>query len=143
MRIEHTVDIHRPVDEVFAFVTDVDNLPRWQSGLLEVRKQADATGLGARHVEVRSMLGKHVEQTLEVTAFEPGARLDLAVVEGPMQLTVRHTFSTVDGGTRIAVVGEGDPGPLFALAGPFIGRTVKKHIQADFGRLKALLETAG
>lgn len=140
MKIEYAVEIGRPVDEVFGFVSDPANLPQWQSGLLEVRKESDASGVGARHLEVRSMLGKRVEQTLEVTVFEPGSRLDLEVVEGPVQLAVRHTFASVDGGTRITVVGEGDPGPLFTLAGPLIGRAVKKQGQADFARLKSLLE---
>ena len=143
MRIEHTVEIERPVAEVFAFMADPDNLPQWQSGLLEVRRESGASGVGARHLEVRTMLGKRIEQTLEVTALEPNSQLDLAVVEGPVQQTVRHTFEGTDRGARVTVVGEGDPGALFALAGPLIARAVKKQSQADFKRLKALLESGG
>jgi uncharacterized membrane protein len=140
VRIEHSLEIDRPLGEVFAFVADPDNLPRWQSGLIEVRKEPGEGGVGARHLEVRSILGKRVEQTLEVTAFEPDTRLDLEVVEGPIQVSVQHTFASIDGGTRITVVGEGDPGPMFILAGPLIGRAVKRQSRADFARLKAVLE---
>ncbi len=141
MRIEHTIEIDRPVDDVFAFMADPDNLPQWQSGLLEVRRESATGGVGARHLEVRTILGKRIEQTLEVTALVPGSQLDLSVVEGPVQLTVRHTFEATDRGARVIVVGEGDPGALFALAGPLIARAVKKQSQTDFKRLKGLLES--
>jgi uncharacterized protein YndB with AHSA1/START domain len=140
MRIEHTIEIDRPVDDVFAFIADPDNLPKWQSGLLEVRRESAASGVGARHLEVRTMLGKRIEQTLEVTAFEPCSRLDLRVVNGPVKLTIGHTFTRLADGTRITVVGEGDPGPLFALGGPIVARAVKRQSRADFGRLKRILE---
>jgi uncharacterized membrane protein len=141
LRIEHTIEIGRPVDEVFSFLADPDNLPQWQSGLLEVRREPGSSGVGARHLEVRSMLGKRIEQTLEVTALDPGSRLDLAVVQGPVQLTVRHTFEPTDAGTRVSIVGEGDPGGLFAFAAPVIARAIKRQSQADFQRLKTVLES--
>jgi uncharacterized membrane protein len=141
LRIEHTIEIDRPVDEVFSFLADPENLPRWQSGLLEVRREPGPSGVGARHLEVRSMLGKRIEQTLEVTALDPGAQFDLAVVQGPVQLTVRHTFERTDTGTRVSIVGEGDPGALFAFAAPVIARAIKRQSQADFQRLKTVLES--
>jgi uncharacterized protein YndB with AHSA1/START domain len=140
VRLQHSVVVARPVDDVFAFLADPDNLPRWQSGLVEVRKAGTEAGIGARHVEVRSFMGKQIEQTLEVTAYEPPRVLDFTVVEGPLSLCVGHTLSAEDGGTRIDVVGEGEIGPLFRLAEPLVVRAVKKQSQADFKRLKQVLE---
>ena len=143
MRLEHSLVIDRPVAEVFAFVADPDNLPRWQSGLLEVEKLSGDGGVGSRHREVRSMLGRRIEQVLEVTALSPDQRLDLEVVEGPMHLTVEHTFEQAGAGTRITVVGQGDAGTLFRFAGPVIARAVKKQSQSDFARLRTVLEPGG
>jgi uncharacterized membrane protein len=140
VRLEHSLVIDRPVDEVFAFVADPDNLPRWQSGLLEVTRLSGDGGVGSRHREVRSTLGRRIEQVLEVTALTPNERLDLEVVEGPMHLSVGHAFEAAGDGTRITVVGEGEPGPLFALAGPLVARAVKKQSQSDFARLRKVLE---
>jgi uncharacterized protein YndB with AHSA1/START domain len=140
MRLEHSVVVARPVEDVFAFLAEPDNLPRWQSGLVEVRKAGTETGVGARHVEVRSFMGKQIEQTLEVTAYEPPRVLDFSVVEGPLSLRVGHTLRAEDGGTRIDVVGEGEIGPLFRLAEPFVVRAVKKQSEGDFRRLKKVLE---
>lgn len=140
MRLEHSLTVARPVEEVFAFIADPANLPSWQSGLVEVRPESTGPGLGARHGEVRSFMGKHIEQTLEVTAYEPPTRLDFAVVQGPLPLRVEHTFAPTDAGTEIHVVGEGDVGALFRLAEPLVVRAVKRQSQADFARLKELLE---
>lgn len=143
MRLEHSLVIDRPVADVFAFLADPDNLPRWQSGLLEVEKLSGDGGVGSRHREVRSMLGRRIEQVLVVTALTPDQRLDLEVVEGPMHLTVEHTFEPAGDGTRITVVGHGEAGALFSLAGPLIARAVKKQSQSDFARLRTVLETGG
>ena len=143
MRLEHSLVIHRPVADVFAFVADPDNLPQWQSGLLEVEKLSGDGGLGSRHREVRSMLGRRIEQVLEVTALTPDERLDFEVVEGPLHLSVEHTFEPVGESTRITVVGHGDAGRLFSLAGPLVARAVRKQSESDFARLRAVLETCG
>ena len=143
MRLEHSLVIHRPVADVFAFVADPDNLPQWQSGLLEVEKLSGDGGVGSRHREVRSLLGRRIEQVLEVTALTPDRRLDFEVVEGPVHLSVEHTFEPAGDDTRITVVGQGDTGTLFSLAGPLIARAVKKQSQSDFARLRTVLETGG
>ena len=143
VRLEHSLVIHRPVAEVFAFVADPDNLPRWQSGVVDVEKLSGDGGVGSCHREVRSVLGKRFEQVLEVTALIPDRRLDLEVVEGPMHLSVEHAFEPAGDGTRITVVGHGEPGKLFSLAGPLVARAVKKQSQSDFARLRQVLESGG
>jgi uncharacterized protein YndB with AHSA1/START domain len=140
MRLEHSLVVERPVDEVFAFLADPQNLPRWQSDVLAVRAEAGARGVGARHIEVRRFMGRKIEQTLEVTAYEPGRRLDLAVVQGPLSLRVGHTLAPDGEGTRIEVVGEGELGPLFWLAEPLVLGALRQQSRTDFARLKRVLE---
>lgn len=141
MRLEHTIDIRRPVDEVFTFIADPCNLPQWQSDVLEVHTEpTTGPGKGSRHREIRFVVGMRIEQTLEVAAFVPSERLDLKVVDGPLQLSVSHTFASIKDGTRITIVGEGDPGPLFLFAGPLVMRTMRSQSRRAFARLKVLLE---
>lgn len=139
MRAAHSIVVARPPEEVFAFLADVRNLPRWQTGIVDLRAEGEPA-LGARHVEVRSLLGKHVEATLEVTAYEPPRRLDLTVVEGPLKLRVAHTLEPADGGTLLRVEGEGEPGKLFRFAGPLLAKAVEKQTRDDLARLKQVLE---
>jgi uncharacterized protein YndB with AHSA1/START domain len=140
VRLEHSLVVRRPPEQVFAFVADPANLPAWQLGIAEVRPLSPEPSLGSQHVEVRIFLGKRIEQTLEVTAFEPPSRLDLAVVDGPLALRVSHMFSEDVAGTLLDVVGEGDVGTLFRLAEPLVVRAVKRQSRIDFERLKQVLE---
>ena len=49
IKIEHSVVVDRPVEEVFAYATDVSKVPEWQTSALEARvdgpMQAGATGV--------------------------------------------------------------------------------------------------
>lgn len=142
VKLEDSIFIQHPLEQTFAFVADPANLPRWQSGVVEVRADANEPALGARHVEVRSIMGVHVEQTVEIVAYEPNRRLDVKVVDGPLSLQVGHSFGARDGGTTIDVVGEGDVGALFRMAEFLVARALKRQARQDFERLKELLETA-
>ena len=45
---EKIINIHRPIELVFAFVSDLQNGPRWQPELLEVRPITEGSlGIGS------------------------------------------------------------------------------------------------
>ncbi|MBA2513779.1 MAG: SRPBCC family protein [Solirubrobacterales bacterium] len=57
--LETTVEISRPVTEVFAFVADQTNAPRWQGGLHEVRRLTEGPlGVGTEHEFIRRFAGR-------------------------------------------------------------------------------------
>jgi uncharacterized protein YndB with AHSA1/START domain len=139
--VEHTVEIARPPAEVFAWLTDPENLRSWQETLVELRQVSNGPiGVGTRLVEVRSFLGKRVESELEVTAYEPDRRLDLRTVSGPISFEVSHTLDATPGGTRLHVEGEAERGGRFRLADALVARQARRQFRADFERLKQLLE---
>jgi uncharacterized membrane protein len=143
-RAEHTVVVERPPDEVFRFLTDLSNVPDWQSGAVEVRAPA-SVDVGATYVEVLKFLGKRIEATLEVTEFEPGRRFSVRAVSGPMPFQVRHRLEPQNGGaaTRIHVELEGEPGGVFRLAEPLVMRNAQRQIEGDFATLKRMVEAGG
>ena len=142
MTLEHEIVIERPLDEVFAFVTDPANAPRWQSGVLSTTKTSDEPmGAGVRWREVRTFLGRRVEGTLEATEYDPDRLFALRSVSGTVAIEVRHLFETFDGGTRIRVLAEGDAGRLGRLGGRFVRRAAERQLKGDLARLKQLLET--
>ena len=38
IRVQGSVEIHRPLQEVFNYVSDVDNYPKWMAHVMGVRK---------------------------------------------------------------------------------------------------------
>jgi carbon monoxide dehydrogenase subunit G len=141
MRYERSIEIASPVADVFEFITYLGNLPSWQPTVREVDWDDDPIEEGSTFVETREMLGRRIRSRLEVTALEPTSEFSIRVVEGPVQLTVRHLLEPAAGGTRLTLEAEGEAGGLMRLAAPFAERAAARQAAADLERLKQLLET--
>jgi uncharacterized membrane protein len=144
-RAEHTVVVGRPADEVFEFLTDLSNVPSWQSGSIDVQEPKGMLGVGTTYVQVLRFLGKRIKARLEVTEFEPGRRFALKTLSGPVPFEVRHTLEPADGqgATRLRVELEGEPGGFFKLADGLVERNAQRQIERDFATLKELVEARG
>jgi carbon monoxide dehydrogenase subunit G len=132
MRAELTVEIARPPEEVFSYLTDVSNLPSWQSGV------KSATRRDGRIEESRSLLGRQVHTTLEIVDEEDPRLFTLRALDSPVPFTVRHELEPAEGGTRLTITAEGDvPG----FAAKFFARRAEGQFRKDFARLKKNLES--
>jgi uncharacterized membrane protein len=140
-RFEHEVTIERAPADVFAYLTELGNLPEWQSSIVEIRREDDGPlGVGERFAEVRRVAGRRIESTIEVAALEPDREFALRVVDGPVPGTVRHLVAADGQATRLTVVGELTGGGLRSLAGPLLERAAKREGERDLLRLKQVLE---
>jgi len=135
VRAEVVVEIARPPEEVYAYLTDVSNLPRWQSGVHAARRE------GSRIHESRHMLGRELRTTLEIEEEDPPRVFALRALTSPVPFSVRHELEPSGAGTRLRVVGEGDAGMLPGFAAGVMARRAEKQFRKDFERLKQLLET--
>jgi uncharacterized protein YndB with AHSA1/START domain len=141
VRFDFDVEIRRPVPEVFAYVTDVRNLPQWQRATSEAEwVLGEGARTGARIRQKTRFLGRTVDLELEVAAYERDRRFDLRTVKGPISFRVHHVFEPSDGGTTIRFAGEGEGGGFFRLAGSALAKRAEREARADFARLKAILE---
>jgi uncharacterized protein YndB with AHSA1/START domain len=143
IRVEASVVINRPPDEVFAYATDPANVPEWQSSALEAgvdgQLQAGATGR-----EVRKFLGRRMESTIRIEEYEPPRRFVVQVTSGPTPFRVEHSVEPADHGSRISVIMEGEPGGPFKLApGRFVVRGIRRELEGNFATLKDILESRG
>jgi carbon monoxide dehydrogenase subunit G len=132
VRAELTIEIARTPDDVFAYLTDVSNLPAWQAGV------KSATQHDGRIEESRSLLGKELTTTLEIVDREEPTLFTLRVLDSPVPFTVRHELEPADdGGTRLTVTAEGEV-PGFAAG--LLARRAERQFRKDFERLKRILE---
>jgi uncharacterized membrane protein len=140
-RIERSIVIGRPVDEVFEFTHDLTRNPLWQTTLVELEVLTDGPmRTGTRWQEARRFLGKRIETVLELTEYEPNTRSAVKMVSGPVPLTGTYTFEPVDGATRFTVTGELDAHGFFKLAEPVFARITGRELESNLGHLKDLLE---
>ncbi len=143
MRIEESIEINRPVEGVFAYVSDVNHLPEWAGTTIEV-KGAPAGPLhdGATFADVGKFLGRRIETPFQATVDAPH-RLGYRSTGGLVPHDWTYTFESLGPGTRMTLAVEGEPGGFFRLAGPLLERALKRQVGTDLQRLKDLLETKG
>ena len=143
VEFELEVSIARPVAEVFAYVTDVRNLPAWQESALEAEWEGDGpVAIGSRIREKRTFLGRTAESELEVTGYAPDRRFDVEALTGPIRFRIRHSFEEIGGKTLLRVRAEAETGGMLRLAGPMVARQAERQFRSDLERLKDVLESA-
>lgn len=141
--IEHAVEVRidRSPADVFAFVTDAANHPRWDTSSLSMR--ADQPGpwaAGSTFHEVRKMGPRQMEIQSKVAALVPGQSMDIDSLTGPefhghWRLSPDGDGTVLRWSCEMAVDGPG------RLLQPLIARSFKKACDQNFARLKKLLET--
>jgi uncharacterized membrane protein len=141
IRIGHSVEIARPPEEVFAFVADLRNDPRWNSAIDEVRQTPEGPpGLGTTFWTVARFLGRRFETPEEVTEYEPDRKLSTEVTSGPLRFTSGRIVEGVAGGARLTLTAEGHSGGFFGIAEPIFVRLAARRLETELANLKDLLE---
>ena len=141
IKLEHNVVINRPIEEVFAYATNVENAPKWKSRLLEVRRISEGpVGVGTREVHVGKVLGWKPKTTVEITEYEPNRKVGFKTISGPLSAKGEFIFESVEGGARVTLVAGREPSGFLKLIGPIVARIAQRQLETDLAKLKELLE---
>ena len=136
--------IDRSPMDVYDFVRDQDNAPKWLSGWLETRPTNDVEGVGYTWIDVVEMFGRPVETEFETTAMEPGRLIAFKSRGGSFPIRGRYSFAPAGQGTAVTFALEGEPGGFFKLAQqlaePLLGRMIQRQWEANVANLKDILE---
>lgn len=133
--------IDRPVKDVFEFVTNPNNMSKWNSAVISLQQiTPGAVGMGTKFKNVGEMLGRRIEGEMQVVAFEPDSKYGFQMNAGPMQVNVVLSFKTVGTGTKINLNAQGNPAGVFKLAEGVMQGRVKSMMEENLARLKSVLE---
>jgi uncharacterized protein YndB with AHSA1/START domain len=140
IHLEKSTIVRRPSHEVFAFVADQTNAPRWQSGIVEVRRLTDGPpGVGSRHTFTRSLMGRRMTGENEYVAFEPGERVEFRTTSGP-RLLASYAVTAIPEGTRLTATMDVDFSGIMSVAEPLVARALSRDVVANLARLTSILE---
>lgn len=140
--IKHTVEItiDRPPAEVFAFLTDASNHPRWDSSAVSMRQDEPGEwATGTTFHEVRKMGPRQMEIQSKVVDLVTNERLDIDSVTGPefhghWRLAAEGAGTVLRWSAELAVDGPG------RILQPLIARSFRKNCDQNFTRLKQVVE---
>src|SRR3954453_6869311 len=127
---------------VSAGLVDLKRLPEWQESALGSSCDGPLAE-GSLITERRRIMGREVQNELQVTAYDPPRRLTLKALGGPVPFTVDHQLVPDGDSTLVHLIAEAKPGTFMKLAEPMLARQAEQQLRADFERLKEQLEAEG
>lgn len=144
MQLSAAQVIRRPAEDVFAFVSDAANNPRWQGGMRKCEwTSPPPIGVGSTYRQEAAFLGRRIVTDFVVVAHEPRRSVTIRSTSGPFPITVRRSVTPIDASSsRVEAAITGEPGRFFRIAGPLLQRLAQRSVTADYRRLKALLDGA-
>jgi uncharacterized membrane protein len=142
--IKHKTEIviNRPVNQVFAYMTETQHLPDWQPGLIKAENMSGAPWqAGTRLRERRTLGGRQIETVSEISALNPEQGFTVRSLTGP-QTNGEFRLETVKSGTRVRFAIQLQMSGFMRLAEPFIAKELKQQADNSLVRLKQLVEMA-
>jgi uncharacterized protein YndB with AHSA1/START domain len=140
-RIDGEIVINRPVEEVFDFVADERNEPRYNPGMLRAEKLSPGPlRLGSRFRAEMRTRPRPMVMTIEFTGYERPRRLASTTHLSTMDIQGMLTFDPVPAGTRMRWSWNLQPRGLLKLATPVVARIGQRQERAIWTGLKRLLE---
>ncbi len=139
-----SITIERPIHEVFSYVTDVEKMPRWVSGVKKARLLSKEMGKGARYVLDYVTGWRSIDVEIEVTEFTPPKAFASRSFRGPFVFEGRMELREVDSATEVTNIIEGGPDSLstrFAswLLAPLLRRSFGKRLHRELEDLSRAL----
>lgn len=146
MGFQISQDIRRSPLDVFAFIADFRNMPRWYEAVDHVTATTPTlTGTGARFQMVRSLPGGPVSNDVEITSYRQDEEVTFTSINGPTPFQYGYLVEPNGEGSRLILNGmisaEGLPGPAAHL-GPLAGQFFKQGMKKNLRELKRILETS-
>jgi len=144
-RFGATVVIDRPIEEVFAFLADGENDPKFSSRVLEIKKTTDGPpGVGTVFASTVKDAGVKTSREFRLTEFEPPAKIRWTE-------TSKNAVTAPEGGYDLEPAGDGTQvtfynvleghgiGKLFA---PLALRSARKGADQFAASIKAAVEAS-
>lgn len=141
-RVEKSVMVNRPVEEVYRFWRNFENLPRVMSHLESVEvKDAKRS-----HWVAKAPVGTSVEWDAEIIDERPNESIAWRSLPGAdVENSGTVRFRRTDGGTEIQVTLEYTPpgGALGATVARLFGENPEQQLEEDLQRFKREMEGSG
>jgi uncharacterized membrane protein len=145
MAIHESIEIGRPLQEVFDYACDANRFTEWQTNLVEVKTETEGpVRVGSRMRQTRRVGRGTRAFTVEVTDGDLPRWHSFKGIDGPVRPRGKITLEALDGGqrTRYSVELDFEGHGFGLLLTPLVRRNASKSVPEDLRRLKQKLESA-
>ncbi|MEZ0069640.1 uncharacterized protein YndB with AHSA1/START domain [Streptacidiphilus sp. MAP12-20] len=145
-QFEGTVEIDRPVEEVFAFLADGENDPKFSPRVLEMEKETDGpTSVGTVYRSTVKDAGMKSHREFKITEFQPPTRLRWTEVSKNLVTGAEGGYDLerlAEGKTRLRVYNILEGHGIGKLLEGFALSAARKDADAFAHRIKAAVEAS-
>jgi hypothetical protein len=141
--IQDSVVIHKPVEEVFSYASNLDNSKEIMENVVEIERLTEGPlQVGSKFKETREIRGRKASSIIEFTEFLPNERYAVKSETNGLKVVYHYDFKrTVEGGTKVVFQGDiHTSGFMMKLTKPIIRKILKKEDGGHLNQLKRLLE---
>jgi carbon monoxide dehydrogenase subunit G len=132
--------ISAPRERVAALATDPSNDTTWIGGIKRVKVLTEGEiAVGTQVERTASFMGRSFDYVLEIEDLRPGRRVAMRSLKAPFPMTVVYEFEDAEDGTLARIRVDGEPGRLYAVAGPLMDAAVRRNLRRDLERLEQLV----
>jgi uncharacterized protein YndB with AHSA1/START domain len=137
-----TVTIARPVEDVFAVLSDVTKVPAWSSNTVEetLLTPGPLRKGSRRRAVIKGFAGRTMQNEAEMVEFEPNRRMVVKVLDAPVPADIVIEFTPVDGGTRLDWTGIVSPTGILAPTAFLMAWFYRMAFEKDLRNLKAVMD---
>ncbi|MQB01797.1 MAG: hypothetical protein GEU78_16210 [Actinobacteria bacterium] len=140
VHFSNSITIRRSVQDVFAYLSNFENIPTWNYAIAETQKTSGGpVGVGTTYRQTRS-LPSPSEETFQVTEFEPDQRLAIHGGLGPFEGTLTYELQRVDEGTLLTNTADLEATGVLKLTAPLAAPRVRQAVAENLQKLKEILE---
>jgi uncharacterized membrane protein len=142
VRAEGSIHIERNPTDVFAFVADAANNPRWRSYVVATTWLDDGPmRVGRVGRQTSRLLGRSYTVDAEVVAWDPPRHAAWATVAGGATVQTDCRVDPDGTGSLLTIGAEGEfNGGILRLLSPLAIGVMKRQAAGDLRKLKAALE---
>jgi uncharacterized membrane protein len=135
--------INRPIADVFAFVANFENHPKWEMNFQKVRLLTSTpTGVGTTYQCELKLPGQSASSKFEITEYETNKRIAFeGEAAGPAKPNGSFLFESAADGTKITLLPRPEFRGFFKLLEPMMAGYIRKQNEEHLSNLKQLLET--
>lgn len=144
-RFEGSTSIDRPIEEVFAFLAEGENDPKFSPRVQEIRKTTDGPpGVGTIYASTVKDAGMKSDREFELTEFQAPTRIRWKELSKNLVTASEggYDLDPANGGTRVTIHNTLEGHGFGKLIAPLALRAARKDADAFAGRIKAAVEAS-
>lgn len=137
IKIEHEITLQDHIDEVFTFIANAENNPKWDPDCLEAEITSEGPiGVGTTGKSVQNILGTSYYSTFRYDEYEPPFLVSKHLTSDQLRMEITNGLVEVGNGTKVTQQLEiRHSGPMKLLE-PFMAKRLEKQIRVNFDKLK-------